>query len=173
MPLTRPLWFALCALLPGAVQSAGGPPCPAQPAQCEISAPLYNFGRHPMTASSAPIRTQGSISLTCTKLIQQGFPVNVDIELQGLPPRPSRALRGHEGEDLTYALFLEPALTRAWGDGSSGTYAILDNIELRGNDRVLSRTYVLYGRVDGGQQGSPGRYLGSIASRLRYTVSCP
>ena len=161
--------WALLAALPGLPQAAQ---CPPQPATCEISAPLFTFGRQEMTSTSPPILTQGSVSVTCTKNIKPGFEVNVDIDLSGIPPRLPRLLRSGQSDQLNYNLFLEPARTIAWGDGSNGTQPITSSMQLKGNDRVLTQTYSLYGRVEGGQQGEVGRYIDAIAARLRYTLKC-
>jgi spore coat protein U-like protein len=161
--------LALLAALPGVLAAQQ---CPPQPATCEVSAPLYTFGRQELTSSSNPILSQGSISVTCTKTIQQGFRVNVGIDLTGIPPRLPRLLKSGQSDQLNYNLFLEPARNIAWGDGSNGTQPITDLMVLQGSTRVLTRTYSLYGRVDGGQQGGAGQYFDAIAARLRYTLSC-
>ena len=176
MSLIRVMLATACALMPGWIHSATPvirvDQCSDIPAQCEVSASLYDFGRHEISSITPPIRTQGSISVTCTKLALPGFLVSADIELQGLPPEESRNLRGKEGDELTYGLFLDAALTRVWGDGTGGTRTISDVIEMRGTNRVVTRTYLLFGRVNGGQTGRPGRYLGAVASRLNYRLTC-
>jgi spore coat protein U-like protein len=158
----------LFAAVSGAVAAKN---CPPQPASCEVAAPLYTFGRQEMTDSTPPILAQGTASITCTKLIQQGFPVTISLELSGIPPRVPRELRAAQGQ-LNYGLFLDPPHTLVWGDGSAGTHAIEDTIELKGNTRTVTRNYMLYGQVDGGQQADAGRYLDAVAVRLRYTTSC-
>ena len=163
--------LVLLAALAGAA-AAKNDQCGSQPASCEISAPLYTFGRQQMTDVTPPIRAQGMTSITCTKLVKPGFLVTVDVDLAGIPPRVPRELRSTAGSQLSYGLFLDAPLTLTWGDGSGGTYAIKDFIEMKGNERVVTRNYMLYGQVDGGQQGDAGRYLDAVAVRLRYTTSC-
>jgi spore coat protein U-like protein len=135
--------------------------------QCQVSAPAFYWGSRQQTQH--PVFVQGSVGMTCSK--QEGVKVDLDIELQGLPARRQRELR-QGGDVLTYTLFLNPNYTLAWGDGSAGTRPITDSISLKSKDQTLTRTYILYGRLDGGEGAATGRYLDAVVTRLNYTASC-
>ena len=162
----------LAALGAGAAHAQGKPKppsCPAQPVQCQVRAPAFFFGRIDQTYLPAPMYVQGSVAVSCTK--QRGLSVDVELELRGLPGEVTRELR-QDTETLTYAFFLKSNHTIPWGDGSAGTQPITDSLKLRDNDTAVTKTYTLYGRLDGNQGGSPGRYFGAVVPRLFYTPAC-
>ena len=173
--MTRVLLTACCALLSVAAwgQKAKPGPCPAFPAQCQINAPVFNFGRHPMSSTAPPVYTHGTISVTCIRHPQDRLSVDVAFELKGLPPEPARQMRDQiGGAYLRYDMFVDPARTRYWGDGYNGTFAIEGALFLDDRNRVGTTFHVLYGRVDGGQLFRPGPGLGAVLSRLVYRVDC-
>ena len=152
--------------------SRGGAPCVAQVAICTVSAPVFAFGRHPMSGSIEPILAPGSITVSCDKIVQQGTPVTITFDLSGLPPSDPRQLSSGQGAQLDYAIYLDPTRTRVWGDGTRGTETISDILEMQGNIRTASRTYQLYGKVNGGQPAVTGAYLNAINAEMRYGTSC-
>ena len=153
-------------------RAPSNPECGIQAAVCTVSTPVFSFGRQPMTGSTNPIYAQGSITVVCDKIIQQGILVTITFDLSGLPPADPRELASGQGELLDYNVYLDPTRTRVWGDGTKGTEAISDVIEMRGSARHESKTYLLYGRVNGGQPAATGNYLNSINAEMRYGVSC-
>lgn len=179
MPMTRVLFAACCALLPilAWAQSAPStrprakPPadCPQLPAQCQVSAQVFDFGRHTMSSTSPPIHSNGTISVTCTRVAQNGLSVDVEFELKGLPPDPARQMRDQIGAYLAYDMYVDPARTRYWGDGTQGTATFQSTCLLDDRNRVCTIPFVLYGKVHG-QQGAtpPGQWLGAVVSRLEY-----
>lgn len=118
------------------------------------------------------MREQGSEVNCEAACLERGLSPPGGLDLAGNPPSVPRELRSTAGSQLSYGLFLDAPLTLTWGDGSGGTYPMTDAIELKGNERAVTRSYMLYGQVDGGQQGDAGRYLDAVAVRLRYTTSC-
>jgi spore coat protein U-like protein len=139
------------------------------PAQCQVNVPVFNFGRHSMSSDSPPIHTSGTISVTCTRVAQEGLSVDVEFELKGLPPEPTRQMRDQIGGGyLRYFMFVDPARTRYWGDGSQGTSTFQSTCLLDNRNRVCTIPFLLYGRVDGGQVVLPGQWLGAVVSRLEY-----
>ena len=125
-----------------------------------------------MTASTDPIYAQGSVTVNCDKNIQQGFLVTVTFDLSGIPPADPRQLTSGPGDLLDYGIYLDPTRTRVWGDGTRGTDVITDTLEMQGGTRNVSKTYLLYGRVNGGQPAAIGNYLGAINAEMRYGASC-
>lgn len=149
------------------------PECPLQPAECQISMPVFNFGRGQMNSTAPPIYGNNTVSVTCTRAQRDHLRVTVSYALAAIPPQPARQMRDDELRSLQYDMFLDPARTRYWGDGSQGTFPIVDSLELDDKNRVGTRFHVIYGRVDGQQQNAPpGQWLGLVLGRLDYTAVC-
>jgi spore coat protein U-like protein len=188
MPMKSFALILCFALLPNWAQSAlpsarkpgdgggGGPgiDCPLRPAECQVNAPVFNFGRAEMSATAPPVNAHATISVTCTRAPLDGLDVEVIFELQGLPPAPSRQMRNATGGDsLRYEMFLDPARTRYWGDGTQGTFTLPGTLILNDRNRVGTLAFPLYGRVDGGQHPiEPGQWLGAVVTRLQYNPIC-
>jgi spore coat protein U-like protein len=172
--MTRVLLAAYCALLslPAWAQGARAPAeCPAVPAQCQINAPVFNFGRAQMSAAAPPVHTNGTISVTCSRLPQDRLRVEVQFELKGVvaqePPRSMRDQIG--GAYLAYDLYVDAARTRFWGDGAAGSDFFSAACFLDEKNRACTIPFVLYGKVNGQQvRVPPGPYLGAVVSRLEY-----
>ena len=122
-----------------------------------------------MSSTAPPIHTNGTISVTCSRAAQEGLSIDVEFELKALPPDPDRQMRDQIGGGyLRYNMFVDPARTRYWGDGSQGTSAFQGTCLLDNRNRVCTLPFLLYGRVDGGQIVLPGQWLGAVVSRLEY-----
>jgi spore coat protein U-like protein len=150
------------------------PDCPARPAECQINAQVFDFGRGQMTSTSPPINGTNTISVTCTRAARDGLNVDVAYTLQAIPPAPARQMRDSALNFLRYDMFVDPARTRYWGDGISyGTFAIQDALLLDDRNRVGTRAHVIYGKVDGAQTLTPpGQWLGLVVTRLEYIAVC-
>lgn len=173
MPMTRILLAACCMLLPLSAwaQRAKPPgPCPAFPAQCQVNAPVFNFGRHPMSSTAPPIHSNATISVTCARHPQDRLSVDVAFELKGLPPAPHRQMRNQiGGAYLGYDMYVDAARTRFWGDGTQGTEFFSGRCLLDERNRVCTIPFVLYGKVHGQQELiPPGPFLGAVVSRVEY-----
>jgi spore coat protein U-like protein len=189
MPLKRFLLAACCALLAFSasaqhrdrvlerLKARAKPPalpeCPLQPAECQINMPVFNFGRGQMNSTAPPIYGNNTVSVTCTRAHRDNLSVTVNYELLAIPPAPARQMRDNELRFLTYDMFLDPARTRYWGDGSQGTFPIIDQIFLDDRTRVGTRFHVVYGMVLGAQGATPpGQWLGLVLGRLNYHALC-
>jgi spore coat protein U-like protein len=174
VPLTRLLAQAWCALLPlaAAAQSPRAPPvpCPARPAECTATTPVFNFGRHEMLPNSPPILAEHTVIVTCTKAQGQGFTVHLDYDLIAQPPEPGRNLHNPNAAALEYDLYVDPGRRQFWGDGKRGTKAISDKMELSDSNSVVTHAHTLYGTVHGQQAADPGHRLGFVMARLDYTI---
>jgi spore coat protein U-like protein len=139
------------------------------PAQCQVSVPVFDFGRHTMSSTSPPVHSNGTLSVTCTRVAQNGLSIEVQFELKGIPPQPDRQMRDQiEGGYLRYNMFVDPARTRYWGDGTQGTGTFQGVCFLDDRNRICTIPFLLYGTVDGGQVVLPGQWLGAVVSRLEY-----
>ncbi len=153
----------------------GGGQCPANSAQCQVNAQVFNFGRAEMNLSAPPVNTHGTVSVTCTRaVVAEGRQVDVAFQLKALPPAPSRQMRDRlDGAYLRYDMFIDPARTRYWGDGEShGTFAFEGALFLDNRNKVGTVVFPVYGRVDGGQVVPPGPFLGAVVTRLEYSLNC-
>jgi spore coat protein U-like protein len=176
MPMTRFLLTACCALLsawalaaaPSGRAPGGGATCPAFPAECQINVTTFNFGRGEMSPSAPPIYSNATISVTCTRHPQDRLSVDVPFELKALPPDPSRYMRDQDLGYLRYYMYVDPARTRPWADGTNGTFTFQGVCFLDERNRACTIVFPLYGKVDGGQSALPGQWLGALVNRLEY-----
>ena len=192
IPITRVLLTACCALLtawalvaeaqqlprgrgPGSRDPGGraSGTCPAIPATCQINAPVYNFGRHAMEEGSPPVLTTSMISVTCTRHPQDRLEVTVDFELKALvPDAPPRYMRDASLGYLAYDLYLDPARTRIFGDGTNGTFTISNACLLDERNRVCTLAFPLFGKAQAiGEQPRPGQWLGAVVTRVEYSFA--
>ena len=193
VPMSRFLLTAFCALLGAWVASAlvaeaqvtrgirdpgkkGGPGGGAAcilPAQCRINAPVFNFGRATMSGSAPPVYSNASISVTCTRAAVDGLRVDVGFELFGqIVNEPPRAMRdiGDSGLTVAYDMYIDPARTKLWGSGHSGSFPLEGACSLDDRNRVCTIPFLLYGTVLGGQTlVPPGKFQGAIVTTLNYT----
>jgi len=150
-----------------------GSECPLQPAECQINMPVFNFGRGVMNVNAPPILGNSTVSVTCTRAHRDHLNVTVDFLLSAIPPDPARQMRDSSLLFLAYDMFLDPARTRYWGDGSQGTFPLVGRLFLDDRNRVGTLFYVIYGKVHGGQtQSPPGQWLGAVLGRLDYRAFC-
>jgi spore coat protein U-like protein len=130
-----------------------------------------------MSSTSPSVDSIATISVTCTRAHLDGLNVDVNLELQAQPPAPARQMRnqigGGDASYLRYDMFLDSARTRYWGDGTQGTFPIINQLVLDDRNRVGTLAFPLYGRVDGGQSPiAPGHWLGAVIARLHYNPVC-
>jgi spore coat protein U-like protein len=150
------------------------PDCPARPAECQINAQTFDFGRGQMTPASPSINGTNTISVTCTRAVRDGLRVTVDYNLKAVPAEPARQMRDTNLLFLTYEMFVDPARTRYWGDGFTyGTFTFQGTVFLDDRNRVGSLAHVVYGKVPGAQSPTPpGQWLGLVGLQLEYTAVC-
>jgi spore coat protein U-like protein len=181
--MTRFLAVACCTMiaLPAwgqFVRSPRGKPgiqCPLRPAECQINAQVFDFGRGQMTSNSPPINGTNTVSVTCTRAPLDGLSVQVDYNLKAVPAEPARQMRDNNLLYLGYEMFVDPARTRYWGDGYTyGTFTFQGVLSLDDRNRVGTLAHVVYGRVPGAQASlhPPGQWLGLVGLQLEYTALC-
>lgn len=181
--MTRFVLAACCALvsLPAWAQfvrppRAAKPPadCPARPAECQINVQVFDFGRGQMSPTAPAINGHNTISVTCTRAPQaEGLDIDVNYELKAIPAEPARQMRDRNLAYLRYAMYVDPARTRYWGDGVSyGTATFQGGLFLDDRNRVGTFVHQVYGKVDAGQLALPGQWLGLVATNLEYRVTC-
>jgi len=177
--MTRIVLAACCAMLSMAAQAQRAKPpapCPTRPAECQINTQVFDFGRGQMSQTAPPINGFGTLSVTCNRSLEadrDGREVKVEYLLTAVPAAPARQMRDNQLHFLRYDMFLDPARTRYWGDGYvGGTFPIQGLLVLNNKNRVGTLVHQLYGKVDGGQPGFPGQWLGLIGVSLQFTPVC-
>jgi len=183
--MTRILVAACCVLVhlsasaqffqrPPRAKPPGGQCGNTQGAVCQINSQVFDFGRGQMSGDAPPINGHNTISVTCTRgRDQEDRDVQVDFYLNALPVEPARYMRDSQLLYLRYFMYVDPARTRYWGDGSAGTSNFPGTIFLDNRNTVGTLVFPIYGRVEGGQsQSPPGQWLGAVVTRLEYQVTC-
>src|SRR5262245_24979311 len=99
--------------------------CPQTPVTCNVIVPTVSFGRiSPTTLTSARLSVF-ALTVTCSRTIDARLPIEILLQVEGLPARSVRETLGTEGK-AEYGLYLDAAQTQAWGDGSANTQPISD-----------------------------------------------
>jgi len=126
-----------------------------------------------MEEGSPPVLTTSTISVTCTRHPQDRLEVNVDFVLKALvPDAPPRYMRDAVGGGyMAYDMYLDPARTRIFGDGTNGTFTVSGSCLLDERNRVCSFAYPLYGKAQAIEQPRPGQWLGAVVTRVEYSFS--
>lgn len=125
----------------------------ARAAVCSISATGPAFGAYdPLNA--APLDVAGSIQYLCNAAIQ------IAISTGSSGTFANRSMQGGAGP-LLYNLFLDPARTQVWGDGTNGT-GVLTNLP-SGN-----RSVPIYGRIPPLQNAAEGSYSDSLIVTITF-----
>jgi len=157
-------WVAVAALAlgpPGASTSRA-----AAGAMCGVSATGLDFGNYHGT-SPTPTEVTGTIVVTCTAPGQAPVPVAFSVALLGTSPDGARRMASARSS-LRYRLYLDPARTVEWGDGSAGT-ATLDGRGVVSGGSPLRQSFTVYGRLLARQVGvRAGRHVDVVAVLLTY-----
>lgn len=141
--------LALLFLLPMSAQAG-----------CHVNASSLNFGRYdvfdPVMRSSA-----ATLSVWCDSGLRgPQMPVSIGIGPSAgsglIVPRQMRRLGG--GDRLHYNLFVDPALTTPWGDGTSAAAVQLAHVAPESNVPLT-----IYAAIFPGQDVSVGSYSDSVS----------
>lgn len=162
MPARLAAAFRLAGLLPVAALWPA-PAIAAEGVSCTLSTTSLAFGRY-VPSRNAPLDFTATLSLRCSALGQTPAPVEGTIALLG----PSaRSLAGGQNR-LRYQLFVDPARTIAWGDGSGNTSTKAIS-GLVGPATPMRATFTVYGRVLARQSNAQvGSYSDQITAVLSY-----
>lgn len=138
------LWLQLWTV--AAAQAAGS---------CEVSISLVDFGRVDVRRGG---EITGEVAVRCPTA--QRFALSLS---RGHGDYRMRRMRGPDGAELEYNLFVDPAHLRVWGDGIAGGTARLTGR----TDGRRTTLITVYGRIPRGQRG--GR-AGAYADALTVTL---
>ncbi|GFO54621.1 hypothetical protein GMSM_16280 [Geomonas sp. Red276] len=129
---------------------------------CGVTTTPVGFGSYDVFSGS-PLDGQGAVALNCNNPDRKPILVTVAISSgQGGSFNPRQMIRSGGSERLNYYLFLDPAKTTIWGDGTGGSSVITQTVS-----RSLSLNAGIYGRIPERQDA----WVGSYSDTLTVTVS--
>jgi len=135
-------------------------------ANCALSVTPLAFGKYVPSANS-PSDFTATITLTCTASGTTPVPIHGTISLTGAGGPPGRQLAAGT-HHLRYQLYVDPARTALWGDGSGGggTTTISGVVGLA---TPLRQVLTVYGRILARQSDAlVGNYTDQITAVLTY-----
>ena len=124
-------------------------PAPAA-ALCDASLSMVDFGRVEFRRDN---EITGRVTVTCS----EPGPFEVGASA-GNGDFRERRMRGPQGDELRYNLYVDAARRRVWGDGMAGGTARIAGT----SDGRRPETFTIYGRLPAGQTVAPGGYQDSV-----------
>jgi spore coat protein U domain-containing protein, fimbrial subunit CupE1/2/3/6 len=151
--------MALAVLAPWPARAAGG-------ATCSVSTTPLVFGKYVPSATS-PSDFTATITLTCAASGTTPVPIHATIALTSAGGASARRLTAG-ARQLRYQLYLDPAKTVLWGDGSSGNdVATVSGVVDR--TTPFRQAFTVYGRILARQSSTlVGNYGDQITVVLHY-----
>lgn len=130
--------------------------------QCRVNVNPIHFGIY-MPLSATPVDVIGSVDVRC--MAQPGsFTVTFGPGSSG--NALARRLSAGGGQFLNYNLFIDPARTQVWGDGSPPTFVMSGVRPVKG--RPTFYNYPVYGRIFAGQPANPGLYSDNLVVTVLF-----
>jgi len=158
--LSVPIALTLCAVLSPMPAGAGGG------ANCSLSSTPLVFGTY-VPFSSSPSDFTATITVTCNASATVPAPIHGTVTLTGTTGPSDRRLTSGAYR-LRYQLYLDPARTSLWGDGSggSGTVSISGVVN---PTTPFRQALTVYGRILARQpRALAGSYADQITVVLNY-----
>src|SRR5512136_1393423 len=120
---------------------------------CDVTTTPVNFNNYDVF-SPVPSDSTGSVSVSCNNPDQNPILVTISISSGGAGIFTPRRMQQATGSDLMcYNLYIDPARTTIWGDGTGSTSTVTANVTK--NAMVQE---IIYGRVPARQNLSVGAY---------------
>lgn len=164
-PPTLPPLALLAAVL-GWTVAAATPANAAGGAACTLSATSLVFGQY-VPSRGGPSDFTATLHISCTASGTSSAIVEGTIGLIG-PGTPAARELAAGSHRLRYQLYLDPARTIPWGDGSGGTRTKAISIAV-GPAGTARETHTVYGRMRARQSPlTVGHYTGQITAVLNY-----
>ena len=132
-------------------------------AVCQIQLSSLKFGMYDSLGTS-PLDSVGTLTYFCSQPVPI---VSITIDRGGAGNVRDRRMvksAGGGSDGLFYNIYLDPARTTVWGDGTQGSH-----IWSTRTPAVRTRIDVpIYGRIPGGQDISPGSYVDTLMVTINY-----
>ena len=72
------------------------------------------------------------------------------------------------GDTLGYNLYTNSARTLIWGDGTGGSQAVADSVNLTNGSPARTRTHTIFGQIPAMQDAAVGTYTDAILVTVTY-----
>jgi len=166
MRLRRPARDWSCLLIALVVSAlAPAPAHAARGASCGLSATPLAFGNY-VPSSSSPTDFTATIIVTCTASGATPAAISGTINLTGAGGPSGRQLTDG-AQQLRYQLYLDPARSVPWGDGSGAGAESISGVV--GLTTPLRQAFTVYGRILARQSATRvGNYADHITVILNY-----
>ena len=129
-------------------------------AACSVNTIAVAFGAYNPNVGS-PADATGAVNVTCAP--NAAYRVRLDPGANSNGVFTQRAmLEPVRGVRIYYNLYLDPALTQLWGDGTGGTQIV------SGNGVGLNQIMRIYGRIPPRQNVSEGSYSDSVTVTVEW-----
>jgi spore coat protein U-like protein len=127
---------------------------------CLITTTPVAYGAYdPVGAqATAPLDATGTVVLTCTQGTTASIGLDSGSNAQGTTRRMTDGATGY----LTYELYKDNGYSNIWGDTGSGL------LPIGGAPSTAPRSFVVYGRVAGGQDVPVGSFADSIIATVNF-----
>lgn len=159
--------LAWLLLLPGVLAA---PPadadCDGVGCYCSIAATPVAFGLYD-AVTRQQVDSTGTIQVTCGAA-DAGTRISYELTLStgGSGNYGARAMAS--GPNLLgYNLYTKANRKKVWGDGTGGSDIVTDKYKLK-VPCCETRSYTIYGRIDGGQNAAPGYYFDTIVITINW-----
>jgi spore coat protein U-like protein len=119
------------------------------------------FGNYNVFNPSATL-ANGTLDVTCNGVVGPGTSITISLA-KGKSPTFNRYML-KAAIHLNYNLYLDPALTMIWGDGTSGT-SVFGPTPVINNVPVVT---TIYGQIPAAQDVSGGAYIDTITATVNY-----
>ena len=137
----------------------------AMAASCTATAVDVAFGRI-STLSSAEQNTNGTVTVTCRSTVVETVSFSLGLSTGYSGTYLHRHMQTNNGPGFAYQLYLDPARTLVWGDGTGGTQVLRGSMTLRAN--TVRQDFAVYGRVFGHQKFPVGTFADNLTLLLNY-----
>ena len=136
-------------------------------ASCTVSSSGLGFGLYNPFGLTA-LDSTGSITLNCLGAAGEAVAFQVSASTGFSQTYGSRLMRGpHEPFLLSYNLYVDPARSTIWGDGS-GTSAVITGLIAFPLPSAITRLVDFYGRIPARQNVRPQSYQDTIVITVNF-----
>lgn len=142
-------------------------PSAAYAATCSITNSSIAFGTlNVLTGTSAD--ATATFRISCSELIAITIPYEITLST-GVSGNYSTRKMASGANRLDYNIYVDPARTSIFGNGTNGTSTITGQFVLVLLNLNQSRDYTIYGRVNGNQQtAAAGAYSEALTMTVNY-----
>jgi spore coat protein U-like protein len=136
---------------------------------CTVSATPVAFGTY-TPVQPAPLPGTGTITTICT-VDSHSNSITVDLSAGSSASFTTRTMTTSVGATtypLNYNLYLDPADTQIWGDGTGGSLVNTVTLKRHGNNNTVSTDLTVYGTVAPAQDAAPGIYNDGIIVTVNF-----